>query len=67
MFLFKKELTGLEWTDSFMFLGIIVAAVSFSSFLVKFSKQNEAAAAEELSATRKQVEELELQPAYVKS
>jgi len=36
MFLFKKQLTGLEWTDSFLYLGIIVVVVSFLSFLIKF-------------------------------
>ncbi len=34
MFLFKKQLTGLEWTESFMYLGMIVTGVSFLSFFV---------------------------------
>ncbi len=38
MFLFKKQLTGLEWTDSFMYLGFIVMAVSLTTFLVRFSE-----------------------------
>lgn len=41
MFLFKKEMTGLEWTESFLILGVIVSAVSFLSFLVRFSVQTE--------------------------
>lgn len=41
MFLFKKNLTGLEWTDSFLYLGMIVLGVSFLSFLVRFSVESE--------------------------
>lgn len=41
MLLFKKQLTGLEWNDSFFILGMIVLVVSFSSFLVRFSKKVE--------------------------
>lgn len=47
MFLFKKQLTGLEWTDSFFILGLIVAVVSFLSFAVRFSAETEAAVKEE--------------------
>ncbi|VXD13992.1 NarK family nitrate/nitrite MFS transporter [Marinoscillum sp. 108] len=43
MLLFKKQLTGLEWTDSFYVLGFIVLGVSFSSFLVRFTKKAEVA------------------------
>ncbi len=50
MFLFKKELTGLEWTESFLFLGIIVMSVSFTSFLIRFSTENEAEAKQDLEA-----------------
>lgn len=48
MFLFKKELTGLEWTDSFLILGLIVSSVSFLSFLVRFSVQTETEVKEEM-------------------
>lgn len=48
MFLFKKELTGLEWTDSFLILGIIVSSVSFMTFLVRFSAQAEKEVKKEL-------------------
>lgn len=48
MFLFKKGLTGLEWTESFLYLGLIVSCVSFLSFLVRFSFQAETEAKKEL-------------------
>ena len=35
MFLFKKQLTGLEWTDSFLILGFIVMAASFLTFAIR--------------------------------
>lgn len=41
MLLFKKELTGLQWTDAFLVLGIIVSALSFFTFLVRFSVETE--------------------------
>lgn len=41
MFLFKKDLTGIEWTESFLFLGLIVLGVSFLSLLVRFSTESE--------------------------
>ena len=39
MLLFKKQLTGLEWTDSFFILGIIVLFVSFQSFFIRFKEE----------------------------
>ncbi|WP_020533583.1 MFS transporter [Flexithrix dorotheae] len=48
MFLFKKQLTGLEWTESFLYLGIIVGAVSFLAFLIRFSEEDEKIAKIEL-------------------
>jgi MFS transporter, NNP family, nitrate/nitrite transporter len=44
MLLFKKQMTGLEWTESFLVLGFVVVAVSFCSFLIKFSPEAEAMA-----------------------
>ncbi|WP_308706282.1 NarK family nitrate/nitrite MFS transporter [Marinoscillum sp. MHG1-6] len=41
MLLFKKQLTGLEWTESFLYLGFIVAGVSLVTFLIKFPKSAE--------------------------
>lgn len=41
MLLFKKELTGLEWTNSFLILGMIVLGVSFFSFLIRFSTESQ--------------------------
>ncbi|HCX22696.1 MAG: MFS transporter [Flammeovirgaceae bacterium] len=41
MFLFKKNLTGLEWTDSFYFLGFIVLGISFTTFFIRFPKTKE--------------------------
>ncbi len=41
MFLFKKQLTGLEWTDSFFYLGLIVICISFLSFFIRFSSKTE--------------------------
>ncbi|MEX2336406.1 MAG: NarK family nitrate/nitrite MFS transporter [Fulvivirga sp.] len=49
MLLFKRQLTGLEWTDSFLVLGIIVSSVSFLSLLVKFSTQTEKAVKKEIA------------------
>ncbi|WP_421873527.1 MFS transporter [Marinoscillum sp.] len=59
MLLFKKNLTGLEWTDSFFVLGFIVMAVSFSTFLIRFSKKAEVIARKE---SRKEEELIQLQP-----
>lgn len=63
MLLFKKQLTGLEWTDSFLILGVIVLGVSFFSFLVRFSPAMEAQVRE------KEQEEatIDLHPEVVKS
>ena len=44
MFLFKKQLTGLEWPEAFLIVGAIVTVVSFSVFAVRFSPAAEAAA-----------------------
>ncbi len=44
MLLFKKEMTGLEWTESFLILGFVVLTVSFFSFLIRFSPEAEALA-----------------------
>ncbi|MFQ5734825.1 MAG: MFS transporter [Planctomycetaceae bacterium] len=49
MFLFKKELTGLEWPAAFFIVGAIVTACSFLSFGVRFS---EAAESEARAATQ---------------
>lgn len=62
MFLFKKELTGLEWTESFLVLGIIVLGVSFLAFLVGApanatqSVQEEAEKEEEIPALSEQLQ-----------
>lgn len=63
MFLFKKGLTGLEWTDSFFYLGLIVAGVSFLSFLVKFSTEAETEAKVEMDKSL--AEKLPLEPVAV--
>ena len=63
MFLFKKQLTGLEWTDSFFYLGLIVAGVSFLSFLVRFSTQAETEAKSEMEKSL--AEKLQLEPVTV--
>ncbi len=60
MFLFKKQLTGLEWTDSFFYLGLIVGAVSFLSFLVRFSTEAETEAKFEMEKSL--TENLQLEP-----
>ncbi|GAB4158106.1 MAG: MFS transporter [Planctomycetaceae bacterium] len=41
MFLFKKNLTGLEWPTAFFMTGAIVTVCSFLSFGVRFSSQTE--------------------------
>eukprot|EP00913_Durusdinium_trenchii_P010914 g10243.t1 len=41
MFLFKKEMTGLEWPTSFFIVGAIVTVCSFLSFGVRFSEAAE--------------------------
>ncbi|REE05625.1 NarK family nitrate/nitrite MFS transporter [Marinoscillum furvescens] len=64
MLLFKKQLTGLEWTDSFLILGVIVLGVSFFSFLVRFSPAMEAQAREDKSEKEAAIE---LHPEVVKS
>lgn len=46
MFLFKKQLTGLEWNDSFLYLGFIVFAIAFSSLFIKFSKNTHSVSAQ---------------------
>ena len=50
MFLFKKQLTGIEWTESFLYLGFIVIGVSTLSFLVRFTKDDERAAKLEMES-----------------
>jgi len=44
MFLFKKELTGLEWPEAFFIVGAIVTVCSFLSFGVRFSEAAESEA-----------------------
>lgn len=41
MFLFKKDLTGLEWPTAFFIVGAIVTVCSFLSFGVRFSPEME--------------------------
>ncbi len=41
MFLFKKNLTGLEWPTAFFFVGAIVTVCSFLSFGVRFNEAAE--------------------------
>ncbi|WP_339793250.1 NarK family nitrate/nitrite MFS transporter [uncultured Imperialibacter sp.] len=65
MFLFKKELTGLEWPESFMILGIIVVAVSFTVFAVKFSPVMEKEAEKEMEELLASVKETQLSPERV--
>ena len=65
MLLFKKQLTGLEWTDSFFVLGFIVMAVSFSTFLIRFSKKAEVIARKETRAKKEEI--IQLQPELVTS
>lgn len=48
MFLFKKDLTGLEWPDAFLIVGMIVTVCSFLTFGIKFTTQNEVEAKREL-------------------
>ncbi|WP_258099333.1 NarK family nitrate/nitrite MFS transporter [Marinoscillum pacificum] len=50
MFLFKKQLTGLEWTDSFYFLGFIVLGISFTTFFIRFPKTKEESVTETVTA-----------------
>lgn len=59
MFLFKKDLTGLEWPTAFFIVGAIVTVCSFLSFGVKFS---EAAETEAKVATKAAIGERELLP-----
>ena len=47
MFLFKKELTGLEWPTAFFLTGAIVTVCSFLSFGVRFSPETELEVREE--------------------
>ncbi|MEQ9375029.1 MAG: NarK family nitrate/nitrite MFS transporter [Imperialibacter sp.] len=65
MFLFKKELTGLEWPESFMILGLIVVAVSFTVFAVKFSPVMEKEAEKEMEELLTSVKEAQLSPERV--
>ncbi|MEQ8685929.1 MAG: NarK family nitrate/nitrite MFS transporter [Imperialibacter sp.] len=65
MFLFKKELTGLEWPESFMILGLIVVAVSFTVFAVKFSPVMEKEAEKEMEELLASVKETQLNPERV--
>ncbi|MBW3538855.1 MAG: MFS transporter [Planctomycetes bacterium] len=46
MFLFKKELTGLEWPEAFLVVGAVVTACSFVAFSVRFSPAAETEARE---------------------
>lgn len=66
MLLFKKQLTGLEWSDSFFVLGFIVLGVSFSSFLVRFSKRAQVIAKKEAQQTHEE-KEIRLQPELAKA
>lgn len=67
MFLFKKELTGLEWPESFLVLGLIVIAVSFTVFAVRFSPSMETEAKKEMDELLIPVEKLQLSPERVKA
>lgn len=60
MFLFKKELTGLEWPEAFLIVGAIVTVVSFSVFAVRFSPaaETEARAAHEAALDARKQEEV---------
>lgn len=49
MFLFKKELTGLEWYDSFLFLGLIVLGVSFLAWTINFDTKTQDEADREMA------------------
>ncbi|MFY0598490.1 MAG: MFS transporter [Cyclobacteriaceae bacterium] len=64
MFLFKKQLTGLEWTESFLYLGGIVLAVSFLSFLIKFKPSVEDAFKREEKGDKK-LEDVQLEEKVV--
>lgn len=57
MFLFKKGLTGLEWTESFLYLGAIVTAVSFLAWLIRFDVTAEQNAKEEMDELLKSAKE----------
>ncbi len=50
MFLFKKELTGLEWPEAFLIVGMIVTVCSFLTFLVRFKPSVETEARRDLEA-----------------
>ncbi len=60
MFLFKKELTGLEWPTAFLIVGAIVTCVSFLSFAVTFQPEAEVEArqATEAALARRRSPEL---------
>ena len=64
-FLLKEE--SLSYSDALFIIGCVVIAVSFASFLVKFSKAHEAEAqAEMASALEPQARtERDLEPAWV--
>ncbi|WP_200975858.1 MFS transporter [Echinicola sp. 20G] len=61
-FLFKME--GISYGEALTVLGIAVAAISATSLLVRFSKEDERIAKTELEAS---LSEKELQPEFVKS
>lgn len=60
MFLFKKDLTGLEWPTAFFIVGAIVTVCSFLSFGVQFSEaaETEARAAHEAAYEPQRTPEL---------
>ncbi|MFN8415097.1 MAG: NarK family nitrate/nitrite MFS transporter [Cytophagaceae bacterium] len=39
MFLFKKQISGLEWNDSFLYLGVLVFLASFAVLAIRFPKE----------------------------
>lgn len=67
MLLFKKELTGLEWPEAFLVLGLIVVAVSFSVFAVRFSPAMETEARKEMEELLVPAEDLQLSPEKVRA
>ncbi len=56
MFLFKKQLTGLDRTDSFLYLGVIISCISFGVLAVRFCKQDEQNAKKYLEKTLAEME-----------
>jgi MFS transporter, NNP family, nitrate/nitrite transporter len=63
-FLFAQE--GIHYPQALMILGVIVAAVSFSALLVRFSKQEETDTKREMESSLRIHEELHSIPAAVK-